>query len=91
MAASGAAAGSSGGAGGGEHILRTRTYDLLITYDKHYAVGGQGLAACIQLFASSCLCASCLCVAGPARRLTAGNSIAPRLPSLLSCRCPASG
>ncbi|PRW39093.1 Autophagy-related 3 [Chlorella sorokiniana] len=38
-AASGAAAsGSGGGAGSGEHILRTRTYDLLITYDKHYAV-----------------------------------------------------
>ena len=36
-------------------------------------------------------CASCLCVAGPARRLTPGNSIAPHLPSPLSCRCPASG
>ena len=36
------AARGGGGAepgGAGDHILRTRTYDLLITYDKYYAVG----------------------------------------------------
>lgn len=36
------AAPRSGGSGGGgeEHIVRTRTYDLLITYDKYYSVSG---------------------------------------------------
>lgn len=48
-AASGTAAVSSGGAGGGEHILRTRTYDLLITYDKHYAVGAVCELPCISV------------------------------------------
>ncbi|KAI3431543.1 hypothetical protein D9Q98_004592 [Chlorella vulgaris] len=28
----------AGASGGGEHIVRTRTYDLLITYDKYYQV-----------------------------------------------------
>ena len=38
-AAGGAAGGGGGGTAGAEDaILRTRTYDLLITYDKHYAV-----------------------------------------------------
>ncbi|EFN54110.1 hypothetical protein CHLNCDRAFT_36301 [Chlorella variabilis] len=29
---------TAGGGGGEEHIVRTRTYDLLITYDKYYQV-----------------------------------------------------
>ncbi|KAL4440254.1 hypothetical protein ABPG75_003255 [Micractinium tetrahymenae] len=33
-----AGGGGGGGGGGEEHIVRTRTYDLLITYDKYYSV-----------------------------------------------------
>ena len=47
---SASAAAAAGQGGGGEGILRTRTYDLLITYDKYY----QARCACCAGLLSLC-------------------------------------